>query len=65
MTQVIGKNTRVLRQRTFENPNVEHNVYAAPRSNLQTREGDWFRRDFGNVYQIDDADRNVGLAGVV
>ena len=65
MTQVVGARANVPRSRSVRNRRKDgENGYAVPRLNLQTREGDWFRRDFGNIYQIDDVDRNRGLEGV-
>ena len=37
------------------------NDYSAPRLNLQTKEGDWFRKELGNVYQMDEKVQNKGL----
>lgn len=65
MTQVVGARANVPRSRSVQDRwNDDDNGYAVPRLNLQTREGDWFRRDFGNIYEIDDVDRNRGLKGV-
>ena len=65
MTQVVGARANVPRSRSVRyRRKDDENGYAVPRLNLQTREGDWFRRDFGNIYQIDDVDRNRGLEGV-
>ena len=62
MTQVVGARANVPRSRSVRNCRKDgENGYAVPRLNLQTREGDWFRSDFGNIYQIDDVDRNRGL----
>ena len=61
MTQVTGARTRVPRSRTVRARN-DPEGYAAPQLNLQTREGDWFRRDFGNVYTMDQDVLNTVLA---
>ena len=62
MTQAVGARANVPRSRSVRNCRKDgENGYAVPRLNLQTREGNWFRRDFGNIYQIDDVDRNRGL----
>ena len=65
MTQVVGARANVPQSRSVQDRwNDDDNGYAVPRLNLQTREGDWSRRDFGNIYEIDDVDRNRGLKGV-
>ena len=60
MTRVVGARARVPRRRNVRQQN-RMNDYSAPRLNLQTKEGDWFRKDFGNVYQMDEKVRNTGL----
>jgi hypothetical protein len=30
--------------------------------NLQTREGDWYRKEFGNVYRLSEEVRDRGIA---
>ncbi len=36
--------------------------YNNPQQNLQTREGDWYRREFGNVYRLSEEVRDRGIA---
>ena len=61
MTQIVGNSVLVPRQRTVRQRNDEFG-YAHPQFNLQTREGDWVRSEFGNVYEMDEATRDVGIA---
>lgn len=65
MTQVVGRRAAVPRSRTRTRTRRGNDIddgLSRPRMNLQTREGDWFRKDFHNVYVIDDADKNKALA---
>jgi len=65
ITQAVGARENVPQNRSVRDRwNDDDNGYAVPCLNLQNREGNWFRRDFGNIYQIDDVDRNRGLEGV-
>ena len=61
MIQSAGNMARVPRQRNVRQRNDEFG-YAAPQLNLQTREGDWYRNEFGNVYKLTAYDRDVGIA---
>jgi hypothetical protein len=61
MIQSAGNLARVPRQRNVRQRNDEFG-YAHPQLNLQTREGDWFRSEFANVYILSEDDRDVGLA---
>lgn len=61
MIQSAGNLARVPRQRNVRQRNDEFG-YAPPQINLQTREGDWFRSEFANVYILNEADCNAGLA---
>ena len=61
MIQSAGNLSRVPRQRNVRQRNDDFG-YAAPQLNLQTREGDWFRSEFANVYTLNEADRDAGLA---
>ncbi len=47
MVQIIGNAVIVLRQRTIQSRNEFG--YNIPQQNLQTREGDWYKREVGNV----------------
>ncbi len=66
MTQVVEQQAWVPRTRTARGrkPRNDAKGYNRPQLNLTTKEGDWFRKDFGNIYQMDDVDRNKGLEGV-
>jgi hypothetical protein len=61
MVQIVGNSVRVPRQRTIQSRNDEIG-YNIPRQNLQTREGDWYRKEFGNVYRLSEEVRNRGTA---
>ena len=61
MVQTVGVSVRVPRQRTVRVRDDELG-YAQPQYNLQTRAGDWFRSEFGNIYRMNDETRQVGIA---
>ena len=61
MIQSAGNLARVPRQRNVRQRNDVFK-YAVPQLNLQTREGDWYRNEFGNVYKFTANDRDVGIA---
>jgi hypothetical protein len=61
MVQIIGNAVRVPQQRTIQSQNDEFG-YNIPQQNLQTREGDWFRIEFGNVYRLSEEVRDRGTA---
>ena len=63
MVQTVGKTVRIRvpRQKTFQSKNNEFG-YAHPQLNLQTKAGDWFRSDFGNVYRMSEKTREKGIA---
>ena len=63
MTQVTGARTLVPRSRTIRAHN-DPEGYAAPQLNLQTREGDWCRRDVGSVYTMDQEVLDTALARI-
>jgi hypothetical protein len=60
MVQIVGKLVRVPRQRSVRMRNDEFG-YAQPQLNLQTRAGDWFRSDFGNVYRMSEKTSEEGI----
>ena len=63
MVQIIGNAVRVAQQRTIQSWNeIGYNI---PQQNLQTREGDWYRREFGNVYRLSEEvrDREIARCG--
>ncbi len=62
MDLVVGTRTRVPRTRNVRD---EYDYgYSVARMNLQTREGDWFRRYFGNVYKMNETVKSVGLSKI-
>ena len=62
MVQIVGNSVRVPRQRRTVQQRNDDFGYAHPQFNLQTREGDWVRSEFGNIYKMDEATRDVGIA---
>jgi hypothetical protein len=61
MVQTLGSSVRVPRQRSVRTRRDDFG-YAAPLINLQTREGDWFRRECPNIYTLSERDRDRGIA---
>ena len=67
MHQLTSRVTRMPRTRTM----WAHYMYIfgllPNRSNLQTTEGDWYRREFGNIWQIDEQvrDKVMEAAGML
>ncbi len=61
MVQIVGNAVRVLRQRTIQTRNEFG--YNIPQQNLQTRERDWYRREFGNVYRLSEEVRDRKFLG--
>ncbi len=59
MVQIVGNAVRVLRQRTIQSWNEFG--YNIPQQNLQTRGGDWYRREFENVYRLSEEVRDRGI----
>jgi hypothetical protein len=57
MVQIVGNAVRVPQQRTIQIQNDECG-YNIPQQNLQTREGDWYRKEFGNVYRLSEEVRD-------
>lgn len=49
ITQVIGANVRVPRRRNVRSTRMDEFEYTE-RENLQTTEGDWYRKEFGNMW---------------
>jgi hypothetical protein len=60
MVQIVGNAVRVPRQRTIQSWNEFG--YNISQQNLQTREGDWYRREFENVYRLSEEVRDRGIA---
>jgi hypothetical protein len=63
MTQVIGSRSRVPRRRNVRSIQNDDYEYDTPAS-LQTNEGHWFRKEWGNVWTIAQEDKDVALAKV-
>jgi hypothetical protein len=61
MVQIVGIAVRVPRQRRIQSRNDEFE-YNIPQQNLQTREGDWYRKEFGNVYRLSEEVKDRGIA---
>ena len=66
MHQVHGSRTRVPRSRTVRSNRMDDFEYSIVRPNLQTTEGDWYRREFANLWKMnvqvrDDAMDKAGL----
>ena len=59
MVQIVGNAVRVLQQRTIQSRNDEFG-YNIPQKNLQTRGGNWYRKEFGNVYRLSEEARDRG-----
>jgi hypothetical protein len=60
MVQIVGNAVRVPRQRAIQSRNEFG--YNIPQQNLQTREEDWCRREFGNVYRLSEEVRDREIA---
>ena len=58
MHQVTGRVTCVPRTRSVRAHHMDAFGRLSSRSNLQTTEGDWYRREFGNVWQMDEQVRD-------
>eukprot|EP00984_Skeletonema_dohrnii_P024295 scaffold13403_cov120-Skeletonema_dohrnii-CCMP3373.AAC.2 len=63
MTQVIGSRSRVPRRRNVRSIQSDDYEYDTPAS-LQTSEGHWFRKEWGNVWTIAQEDKDIALAKV-
>ena len=50
--QVMGRRVRVPRRRTVRSNQSDDFEYSQ-RPNLQTSEGEFFRREYGNIHRID------------
>ena len=66
MHQVSGTCVRVPRRRTNRSNRMIDDWLLPPTINLQTTEGDWYRKEYGNVYRMnadvrDDALDNTAL----
>ena len=58
MHQVHGSRTRVPRRRTVWSNHMDSFGLLPSRSSLQTTEGDWHRKEFGNTSQMDEQARD-------
>ena len=61
MNQVHGSRTRVPRHRTVQSNGTEDSLYSVARQNLQTTEGDWYRREYGNLWSMNVQIRDEAL----
>ena len=61
INQVLGSRVRAPRQRTIRSNRMDDFDYSSARSNLQTTEGDWFRREFGNVWRLNESVRDMAI----
>ena len=52
MHQVHGSRTRVPRRRTIRSNRTENSLHSVARQSLQTTEGDWYRREYGNLWSM-------------
>ena len=60
MTQIIGERSRVPRRRNIRSIQSDNFEYDTPFS-LQTTEGHWFRKEFGNVWSLPQEYKNIAL----
>ena len=63
MHHVHGSRTRVPRRRTFRSNRREEYRYVG-RQSLQTSEGDWYRREYGNLWSMNIQVRNDAMGRV-
>ena len=61
MNQVHGSRTRVPRRRTVRSNNTDDSLYSVAMQNLQTSEGDWYRREYGNLWSMNVQIRDEAL----
>ena len=60
MTQIIGERNRVPRRLNIWSILSNDYEYDTP-SSLQTTEGHWFRKEFGNVWSLPQEYKNIAL----
>ena len=61
MHQVHGSRTCVPTRRTVRSNYMDELGLLPPRVNLQTTEGDWYRREFGNMWRMNEKVRDQAL----
>ena len=64
MHQVIGRRTRAPRQRTVRSNRNEDFEYSSTRDNMQTTEGDWYRREYGNLWRMKEQVKDEAMEKV-
>ena len=67
MHQLTGRVTRVPRSQTVLAHHMDIFGLLPNRSNLRTTEGDWYRREFGNIWQMNEhvGDKAMEAAGML
>jgi hypothetical protein len=63
VVRVLGMNVRVPRRRNVRSNQSDDFEYSA-RSSLQTSEGEWYRREFGNLYRLSDLIHDAAMEAV-
>ena len=63
IVRVVGMNVRVPRRRRVRSNQMDDFEYST-RQNLQTTEGEWYRREFGNLYRLSDSVRDEAMEAV-
>ena len=62
MHQVYGTRARVPRQCSVQSSRMDDFEYSeGTRSTMQTTQGEWYRKEYGNVWRLDDAVQNETL----
>ncbi len=62
MHQVYGTRAHVPRQCLVRSSRMDDFEYSGgTRSTLQTTQGEWYRKEYGNVWRLDDAMKNEAL----
>jgi hypothetical protein len=63
VVRVVGMNVRVPRRRRVQSNQMDDFEYST-RQSLQTTEGEWYRREFGNLYRLHDSIRDIAMEAV-
>ena len=61
MHQVLGTRVRAPRRRTVRSNQNDDFEYTSTRQSLQTTEGDWYRREYGNLWRMKDGIRDLAM----
>ena len=61
MHQVLGSRVRAPRRRTVRSNQSDDFEYTSTRASLQTTEGDWYRREYGNLWRMKDSLRDLAM----